>query len=69
LQTSGWKDQKKILSCIFSEKLILEKGKVATYPESSGQNRYRYFSIPVRFSKNRAQKKEIKSNLLLGAPR
>lgn len=30
------KTKKKILGCIFSEKLTLEKGKVATYPRGLG---------------------------------
>ena len=31
LQEVGWKVKKKIISCIFSKKIVMEKSKVATY--------------------------------------
>ena len=34
--TANGRTKKKILGCIFSEKLILEKGRVATTPFSEG---------------------------------
>ena len=55
---SDGKTKKKILGCIFSEKLILEKGKVATYE----------FTKPIlvllntsMVFKNLDKKKEVKS--------
>jgi len=58
--------KKKILSCIFSEKLVLEKGRVATTP----------FTIPaqVLFNASKAlegstNKKEVENDLLfINAP-
>ena len=58
---SDGKTKKKILSCIFSEKVILEKGRVATTP----------FSIPIQVLINTSKvlegsenKKETISSLL-----
>ncbi len=55
------KTKKKILGCIFSEKLVLEKGKVATYE----------FTKPVqvlvnasKVFKNLDKKKEVENDLL-----
>lgn len=58
---SDGKTKKKILSCIFSEKVVLEKGRVATTP----------FSIPVQVLINTSKvlegsknKKEVENDLL-----
>ena len=58
---SNGKTKKKILGCIFSEKLVLEKGKVATYE----------FTIPILVLLNATKvlgrstkKKEIENDLL-----
>ena len=58
---SDGKTKKKILSCIFSEKVVLEKGRVATTP----------FSIPVQVLINASKvlegsknKKEVENDLL-----
>ena len=58
---SDGKTKKKILSCIFSEKVILEKGRVATTP----------FSIPIQVLINTSKvlegsenKKEVENDLL-----
>ena len=55
------KTKKKILGCIFSKKLVLEKGKVATYK----------FTIPIqvllnasKVFKNPGTKKEVENDLL-----
>jgi len=63
---SDGKTKKKILSCIFSEKVVLEKGRVATTP----------FSIPVQVLINTSKvlegsknKKEVENDLLsISAP-
>ena len=58
---SDGKTKKKILGCIFSEKVVLEKGRVATTP----------FSIPVQVLINTSKvlgesknKKEVENDLL-----
>ena len=58
---SDGKTKKKILGCIFSEKLVFEKGKVATYK----------FTKPVqvllnasKVFKNLDKKKEVENDLL-----
>jgi hypothetical protein len=60
-KTSDGKTKKKILSCIFSEKLILEKGRVANTPYTKGV--LVIFNI-VNALQRSEKKKEVISDVL-----
>jgi hypothetical protein len=53
--------KRKILGCIFSKKPFWKQGELQPL---SSQLRYRFYSTPAWFSKNRAQKKVVENNLL-----
>ena len=60
-RSSDGRTKKKILGCIFSEKLVLEKGRVANTPFSEGVQIMFKISNALQGSEN---KKEVISDLL-----